>query len=154
MESSAVLETVVLCVDGSDASTHAVATGFAVLQPAARVVVATVVEDMDPSLVTGTGFAGGVVSEAEVAEFEHATASEGREIVERTARALDVASADTRVLRGAPGPMLCALADEVAAAALVVGSRGRGGLKRALLGSVSDYVARNAPCPVVIVGPG
>jgi nucleotide-binding universal stress UspA family protein len=34
-----------------------------------------------------------------------------------------------------------------------MGSRGRGGIKRALLGSVSDFVVRNASCPVVITGP-
>lgn len=34
--------------------------------------------------------------------------------------------------------------------AIVIGTRGRGGIKRALLGSVSDYVVRNAPCPVVV----
>jgi nucleotide-binding universal stress UspA family protein len=34
-----------------------------------------------------------------------------------------------------------------------MGSRGRGGIKRALLGSVSDHVVRNAPCPVVIARP-
>jgi nucleotide-binding universal stress UspA family protein len=38
----------------------------------------------------------------------------------------------------------------VDAVAIVVGSRGRGGLKRAFLGSVSDYVVRNAPCSVVV----
>jgi nucleotide-binding universal stress UspA family protein len=37
---------------------------------------------------------------------------------------------------------------------MVVGTRGRGGLRRAVLGSVSDHVVRNAPCPVVVVGPG
>jgi nucleotide-binding universal stress UspA family protein len=31
-----------------------------------------------------------------------------------------------------------------------MGSRGRGALKRVLLGSVSDYVVRNAPCSVII----
>ena len=34
---------------------------------------------------------------------------------------------------------------------LVVGTRGRGSLAQALLGSVSDHVVRHAPCPVVIV---
>ena len=37
---------------------------------------------------------------------------------------------------------------------LVVGTRGRGELTSAVLGSVSHEVARRAPCPVVIVPPG
>ncbi|HEY3524150.1 MAG TPA: universal stress protein [Candidatus Limnocylindrales bacterium] len=34
---------------------------------------------------------------------------------------------------------------------IVVGSRGRGGVERAVLGSVSDYVIRHAPCPVMVL---
>jgi nucleotide-binding universal stress UspA family protein len=36
---------------------------------------------------------------------------------------------------------------------VVIGSRGRGDLSSAVLGSVSHAVAANAPCPVVIVPP-
>ncbi len=50
---------------------------------------------------------------------------------------------------GAAG-VLCSQADD--ADLVVVGSRGRGGFKGLLLGSVSQQVATHAPCPVVIVG--
>jgi nucleotide-binding universal stress UspA family protein len=43
------------------------------------------------------------------------------------------------------------LAEEMSAGLLVVGSRGLGGIRRALVGSVSDAVARHAHCPVLIV---
>ena len=34
---------------------------------------------------------------------------------------------------------------------IVLGSRGRGGIRRALMGSVSDAVVRHAHCPVLVV---
>ena len=37
---------------------------------------------------------------------------------------------------------------------LVVGSEGRTGLGRALLGSVAEKVVRTAPCPVLVVRRG
>jgi nucleotide-binding universal stress UspA family protein len=70
--------------------------------------------------------------------------------VDHTASLLDVEPVETRVIEGSPGAALCALAEEVSADAIVLGSRGRSGIRRALLGSVSDYVVRNAPCAVVI----
>jgi nucleotide-binding universal stress UspA family protein len=144
------LETVVLCTDGSDAAISALRTGLALLQPADRTVVVTVVEPGDAMLVSGTGFAGGVMSSEQYDELHRAHVAEGREITERTRSDLGLEDAEVLVLEGGAGPTLCAFAGQVAARALVMGSRGRGGIKRALLGSVSDYVVRNAPCPVVI----
>jgi nucleotide-binding universal stress UspA family protein len=43
------------------------------------------------------------------------------------------------------------LADEFGAGLIVMGSRGLGGLRRALMGSVSDSVVRHAHCPVMVV---
>ena len=43
------------------------------------------------------------------------------------------------------------LGDELSAGLIVVGSRGLGGLRRALIGSVSDSVVRHAHCPVLVV---
>ncbi len=53
------------------------------------------------------------------------------------------------VSEGSPGDVLVDAAAD--ADLVVVGSRGRGGIKSALLGSVSSHVAHHAPCPVVIV---
>jgi nucleotide-binding universal stress UspA family protein len=43
------------------------------------------------------------------------------------------------------------LAEELDAGIVVMGSRGLGGIRRALMGSVSDSVVRHAHCPVLIV---
>ena len=60
---------------------------------------------------------------------------------------------DTQVLEGHPAGRCASWPTDLDAAAIVVGTRGRGGLKRAVLGSVSDHVVRHAACPVVVVNP-
>jgi nucleotide-binding universal stress UspA family protein len=44
-----------------------------------------------------------------------------------------------------------ALAEDIGAGLIVMGSRGQGGVRRALMGSVSDSVVRHAHCPVLVV---
>ncbi len=46
---------------------------------------------------------------------------------------------------------IVALAEEIGAGLIVMGSKGRGGMRRALMGSVSDSVVRHAHCPVLVV---
>ena len=52
---------------------------------------------------------------------------------------------------GRPAAQIVGLADELGAGLIVLGSRGLGPLRRALMGSVSDSVVRHAPCPVLVV---
>jgi nucleotide-binding universal stress UspA family protein len=52
---------------------------------------------------------------------------------------------------GSPGAEIVAQAEEVGAGLVVLGSRGLGAMRRALMGSVSDSVVRHAPCPALVV---
>ena len=52
---------------------------------------------------------------------------------------------------GRPDAEITAVAEEIGAGLIVVGSRGLGGISRTMLGSVSDSVVRHAHCPVLVV---
>lgn len=63
----------------------------------------------------------------------------------------DVDVAPVVVERGEPGHVVCRVADDLDADLLVVGSRGLGGFKGLILGSVSAHCANDAPCPVAVI---
>ncbi len=52
---------------------------------------------------------------------------------------------------GLPFEEIARAAEEYGADLIVMGTHGRGGFQRMLLGSVADRVIRTAPCPVVTV---
>ncbi|XP_009116523.1 universal stress protein YxiE isoform X3 [Brassica rapa] len=60
---------------------------------------------------------------------------------------------ETMILEGDPKEMICQAVEQNHVDLLVVGSRGLGMIKRAFLGSVSDYCVQHAQCPVLIVRP-
>jgi nucleotide-binding universal stress UspA family protein len=86
----------------------------------------------------------GVDAEAE----QEALLAEARKLVGEAGR-----SASTLRRRGDVAGELIEAAREIDADLLVLGSRGRGALSSALLGSVSAQVAATASCPVVVVPP-
>jgi len=58
---------------------------------------------------------------------------------------------ESHLLIGHPDAAIVWLAEELGAGLVVVGSRGLGGIRRALIGSVSDSVVRHAHCPVMVI---
>jgi nucleotide-binding universal stress UspA family protein len=59
--------------------------------------------------------------------------------------------AGTHLRMGHVGLEIVALAEALGVGLIVMGSRGLGGVRRALMGSVSDSVVRHAHCPVLVV---
>ena len=57
----------------------------------------------------------------------------------------------THVASGSACKQILQVAIDVQADLLVVGTHGRGGVKRVLLGSVAETVVRKASCPVLVV---
>ena len=145
--------TVLLCTDGSELAEAALAEGLVLLGSPDRVVVATVIDAVDPTLVVGTGMAGGVISPEQAQREIDDRLEIARQQLATTASRPRPDHAEQTVLTGAPGPALCDLAAELPASVMVIGTRGHGGLRRAVLGSVSDHVVRHAPCPVVTCRP-
>jgi len=78
---------------------------------------------------------------------------QARELVERAAKTLRAAgfTVDTAVEKGDTRERIIDSAAEWNADLIIVGSHGRSDIRRLLLGSVAEFVARNAACSVQIV---
>lgn len=84
-------------------------------------------------------------------DVEHSADQVLQELCER-AGALGVV-ADFRTSFGTTHSEICAVAEELDADLIVIGTHGRGGISHAVLGSVAEKVVRKAPCPVLTVRP-
>ena len=141
---------ILLCTDGSEHSLDALAAGIDLLGRDRHYVLVTVADAPDPDVLTGSGHDGADLTDVEFDLAVGAAHESAREVLTQAEQRLGIGDVEVRVVGGEPGAALCELAGEVSAGAIVLGTRGRGGITRALLGSVSDYVTRAAPCTVVI----
>jgi nucleotide-binding universal stress UspA family protein len=78
---------------------------------------------------------------------------QAREVLDRQADPIRKAGgtlANKHLRVGVPDEEIVLLAEELGTSLIVLGSRGLGSLRRALVGSVSDSVVRHAHCPVLV----
>jgi nucleotide-binding universal stress UspA family protein len=81
---------------------------------------------------------------------------EARSFLEEQAKQLGESGgtvADTHLRAGEPDKEIVRLSEELGVGTIVIGSRGLGAVRRALMGSVSESVVRHAHCPVFVVRP-
>lgn len=75
------------------------------------------------------------------------------EAAKATARELGARWVLTEAVAGSAGPEIVAAARRGGFDLVVMGTHGRKGIRRMILGSVAEYVVRRAPCPVLTVHP-
>jgi len=92
--------------------------------------------------------------EAESEERQRISEQRAREVLEAEVQKVRSAGStvvEEHLIEGRVAPQIVGLAEEIGAGLIVMGSRGLGGIRRALMGSVSDSVVQHAHCPVMVV---
>ncbi|MFB6152600.1 MAG: universal stress protein [Haloarculaceae archaeon] len=79
---------------------------------------------------------------------------EGETVLDQARRVVEDVPVETTVAEGSPSREIVRFASENAVDAIVMGTHGRGGIDRLLLGSVAERVVRDAPVPVITVTVG
>lgn len=135
------MSSILVAYDGSESAKRALERTVELAREGATVAVVSVAAALHPM---GGRSSGGVDPE-ELTE-------RGQEL-EQAKRTLTQRGIDARTIEvvGDPPTAIRDAATEVAADVIVVGTRGRGAIKGALLGSVSTALVHNAPCDVLVV---
>ena len=140
---------IVVGVDGSETSQIALgwAAGHARRRGATLEVMSTWQPPGDPMTPMGMAYIPPSTAELETHARERMDA-----MLEAAAAELEGIEVEAVVTKGDASRVLCKAAEE--AELLVLGSRGLGGFKGLVLGSVSARCANASPCPIAIIPPG
>ena len=137
-------ERILVAVESSPVAAHAVDVGVDLARSLkAEIALIHVTEPL-----AAYGSDAGVSS----SEFMALAKQEGQKLLAGTRERLSLPASTLDFLQpGDPAIEIVNAAKEWPADVIVLGSHGRGGVSRALLGSVAEAVIRHAPCPVLVV---
>ena len=143
------MNAVMLATDGSSEAAKATATAIELARDIGAELVILTVWDLQAVGYGPMGFAPTPVA----VELAWISEEEAQKITAEAASRAEEAGVETRVRvrRGFPVDVICETAALIAPRILVLGSHGRGAVKRALLGSVSTGALHQATCPVLVV---
>ena len=136
------MQKLVVGIDGSEGSRNALR--WAIDEAGHRDATVEGLHAWQPLLAAGL-YSGAVFTDESVQEA-------GEKVLDDAIAAADPggsAKVERRCVTGQPAEALIEAGKD--ADLLVVGSRGLGGFRRLLIGSVSSQVSHHAPCPVVVV---
>ena len=144
---------ILLAIDASKCSEEAVEALIQQFLPQeTEVLILHAVESVNPMPIS-CGFGVPPMLEPDFTTISRQLRANGEALTARVARQLESAGfkTATRVQEGGPHELILKCTKEWSPDIILLGSHGKTGLDRFLLGSVSEAVARHAPCPVEIV---
>src|SRR4051812_13612305 len=143
---------VLLTTDGSELSQAAARAAFDVVSDPKKVTILAVSEATPELVADGGGIEGPTMTPAELDALLAESNQQGEAALLGASTLVPEGVDVDRVLEhGDPGATILAVAERVGADVIVVGSHGKGWLKRVFLGSTSQYVVQHAHCPVLVV---
>lgn len=146
------IKKILFSIDGSQTADHALDFGLDLANKySAEIMIVSVFESPRSSLVVKGMLYAPTSTEnylKSVRDFHEKILLEALNKVKKISTKLSVS---IKLLEGRPADKIVETAKEGAFDLIVIGSRGLGGIKEFILGSVSDRVADEAPCPVLIV---
>jgi nucleotide-binding universal stress UspA family protein len=146
---------VVLAIDGSEEASGAAEAAVELCEKTgSELHVVHVGEDFYLTAVTDLDTVAPTWVAQEYPESEANFEQIAREVLDAEVEKVEAAGgtvAQAYLRMGAADAEIVDVAEEIEAGLVVLGSRGLGGVKRALMGSVSFSVVRHAHCPVLVV---
>ena len=138
-----IYQKIVIATDGSERNLSAVIEGVMIARVSgAKLQVVYVIDTK--ALTTG-------VIEESYAGMYDSLHGEGEQALEQAKELAGDLDADTFLLTGKPATEITRFVKEQGADLLVVGTQGKSGLGKLILGSVAETIIRTAPCSVLVV---
>jgi nucleotide-binding universal stress UspA family protein len=138
-----IYQKIVIATDGSEKNLSAVIESVMIARVSGAKLYIVYVIDTKP-LTTG-------VIEESYAGMYDSLREEGEQALEQAKELAGDLDADTFLLTGKPAAEIIRFAKEQGADLLVVGTQGKSGLGKLILGSVAESIIRTAPCSVLVV---
>ena len=148
------IEKILVALDGSEASNRALDLALNIADKySAEVLLLTVIQPVTIPFYVFEGVPTPIGSEFDT-YFERVQAYSNQilsEALKKAKKERPKLKISTKLEEGRPANKIVQTAEEEGCDVIVMGSRGLSGVKELFLGSVSDRVADNAKCPVLIV---
>jgi nucleotide-binding universal stress UspA family protein len=143
---------ILVATDGSEAAIDAARRSMDLLRPNSQVSVVMVIPEYEDPMEDAGGIEGPAITYKQADKDWKRSTATGQDALDRTAAVLGP-DVEIRLVADdeSTGAAVVRIALDMNADVLVIGSSGKNWFSRHFGGSVSDYVAHHAPCPVMLI---